>query len=299
MRVFVTGGTGFIGSALIPELTRAGHEVLGLARSEAAAKALTLAGAKVHRGDLDDPSSLQSGVALADGVIHAGFQPGFSSFAAASEVERRAVEAFGAALAGSDRPLVITSGTAAIQPGRVATEDDATLFSSATVPRIATEEVATALAQRGVRASVVRVSLVHGEGDRGLHILPTLIGLAHEKGVSAYVGQGDNHWPAVHVLDIANLYRLALEKGAAGARYHGVAENGVTYREIAEVIAKRLGVPLVAKAPEAAAEHFGLYAMFAGMDGRVSSRLTQERLGWRPTHASLLEDLERGSYFKS
>ena len=299
MRVFVTGGTGFIGSALIPELTNAGHEVLGLARSDAAAKALTAAGARVHRGDLEDLSSLKSGVALADGVIHAGFQPGFSSFAAASEVERRAVETFGAVLAGSDRPLVITSGTAAIQPGRVATEDDATLLSSATVPRIATEEVATALAERGVRASVVRVSIVHGDGDRGLHVLPSLIGLAREKGVSAYVGQGDNHWPAVHVLDIATLYRLALEKGTAGARYHGVAEDGVTFREIAEVIAKRLGVPVVAKSPAAAAEHFGLYAMFAGMDGRVSSRLTQERLGWRPTHASLLEDLERGNYFQS
>lgn len=299
MRVFVTGATGFIGSALVPELKQAGHHVLGLARSDAAATALTAAGAEVLRGDLDDLRSLQRGVALADGVIHAGFQPGFESFAAASETERRAVETFGAALAGSDRPLVITSGTAAIQPGRVATEDDATLFSSAMIPRIATEETATALAERGVRISVVRVSIVHGEGDRGLHVLPSLIRLARDKGVSAYVGEGDNRWPAVHVRDIANLYRLALEKGTAGARYHGVAEDGVTYREIAEVIAKRLGIPVVAKTQEAAAEHFGLYAMFAGMNGRVSSRLTQERLGWRPAHASLLEDLERGSYFNN
>lgn len=299
MRVFVTGGTGFIGSALIPELKRAGHEVLGLARSEAAAQALTAAGAQVHRGDLDEPNSLRSGAALADGVIHAGFEPDFSRFGAASEADRRAVETFGAVLAGSDRPLVITSGTAVIQPGRVATEDDATLFRSTTLPRAATEETATALAERGVRASVVRVSLVYGEGDRGLHILPTLIRLAREKGVSAYVGQGDNHWPTVHVRDIATLYRLALEKGTAGTRYHGVAENNVTFREIADVIAKRLGVPLVSKSPEAAVEHFGPYAMFASMNGQVSSRLTRERLGWRPTHPSLLEDLERGSYFRS
>ena len=299
MRVFVTGGTGFIGSALIPELIGAGHEVIGLARSDAAAKALTAAGARVHRGDLDDPSSLRRGAELADGVIHAGFQPDFSTFVASSEADRRAVETFGAVLAGTDRPLVITSGTAAIQPGRVATEDDATLFSSTAIPRIATEETASAIAASGVRASVVRVSIVHGEGDRGLHVLPSLIALARAKGVSAYVGQGDNRWPAVHVRDVAALYRLALERATAGARYHAVAENDVTYRQIAELIARRLGVPAVAKTPDEAAEHFGLYTMFAGMDGRVSSRLTRERLNWRPTHASLLEDLERGSYFEN
>jgi len=158
--------------------------------------------------------------------------------------------------------------------------------------------VAIALAKRRVRVSVVRVSIVHGEGDRGFHVLPSLIQLAREKGASAYVGQGDNHWPAVHVLDIAQLYRLALEKGTPGAYYHGVAEDGVTYREIAEVIARRLGVPLRAMSPEAAAEHFGLYGLFASMDARVSSQLTRERLGWRPTQVSLLDDLERGSYFE-
>ncbi len=298
MRVFVTGGTGLIGQALVGELLRAGHEVLGLARSERAAQALSHAGAQVHRGDLEDVRSLRAGVASADGVIHAAFEPGFANFAQASATELRALDAFAAELAGSARPLIITSGTAALAPGRVATEDDATLLSSALVPRIATEEKAIELAERGLRVSVVRVSIVHGEGDHSPHVLPSLIELARKTGVSAYVGEGDNVWPTAHVRDIAALYRLSLEKGARGAHYHGVAEESLTFREIAQAIATRLGIPLVSLSPEAAASHFGLYTMFACMDGRVSSRLTRERLNWTPSHASLLEDLAQGSYFK-
>jgi nucleoside-diphosphate-sugar epimerase len=295
MRVFVTGGTGFIGSAIVRELIEAGHRVLGLARSEASAKALTAAGAEVHRGDLGDSDSLCSGVAAADGVIHAGFQHDFANFKAVSEIDRQAIDTLGGAVAGSDRPLVITSGLFLVPSCRVATEDDASAFHSAALPRAATEEAAASAAERGARISVVRAAVVHGDGDP--HFLSTVIKLAREKGVSAHVVDGLNHWPAVHVLDIARLYRLALEKGAAGARYHGVAEEGVTFRAIAELVAKRLGVPLVSLSPDQAADHFGAFAMFASMDRRASSTQSQERLGWRPRHPSLLEDLDRGTYF--
>jgi len=297
MRVFLTGGTGFIGTAVVPELLQAGHQVLGLARSEATAKALSAAGVKAHRGSLDDVDSLRSGAAASDAVLHIGFNHDFANFKAMCETDRRAIEALGAELAGSDRPLVVTSGAALVTPGRVATEDDVSTLTSADFPRAASEEAAVALAGRGVRISVVRLAVVHGDGDP--HFIPSLIKLAREKGVSAYVGDGLNRWPAVHRLDAAHLYKLVLEKGSKGAHYHAVAEEGVALKGIAEVIGRRLKVPTVSKSKEEAAAHFGGFAMFAGMDGRASSKLTRERLGWRPVQVSLLADLEGGSYFRS
>lgn len=298
MRVFITGGTGFIGSAIVQELLKAGHQVLGLARSDASAKALAAAGAEVHRGDLQDLDSLRRGAASSEGVIHNGFIHDFSRFKEVCEVDRRAVEALGGELAGSNRPFVVTSGTALIAPGRLATENDVSGVDSSVLPRVATEEAATSLAARGVRVSLVRLSpSVHGDGDHGF--VPMLITMAREKGVSAYVGDGSNRWNAVHRLDAAQLFRLALEKAPAGARLHAVAEQGVVFREIAEVIGKRLNLPVVSKSKEEAASHFGWFTHFASLDCPASSQLTQERFGWRPARPSLIEDLERGSYFKS
>lgn len=298
MRVFLTGATGFIGSAIVPELIGAGHQVLGLARSDAGAKSLAAAGAKVHRGDLEDLDSLRSGVAAADGVIHTGFNHDFSRFKEVCEVDRRVIETFGAALAGSDRPIVITSGTALVSPGRLATEESVSTITSADIPRVATEDAATLMATQGVRAALMRLSpSVHGDGDH--QFVPTLINIAREKGVSAYIGDGRNRWNAVHRLDAARLFRLALEKATAGARYHAVAEEGIAFRDIAEVIGRRLNIPVVSKSPEEAADHFGWMAAFAGLDCPASSKLTQERLGWRPVQPTLLTDLERGSYFKT
>jgi len=302
MRIFVTGATGFIGTAIVQELIRSGHQVLGLARSDAAAKSLVTAGANVHRGDVEDLDSLQSGAALSDGVIHTGFIHDFSRFKAVCEIDRHAIEALGSALVGSDRPLIITSGTALVSPGHLAIEEDIPLFNSSTHPRIASEEAALALAARGVRVAVVRLSpSVHGEGDHGFlyGFVSVLISIAREKGISAYIGDGLNCWTAVHRLDAAHLFRLALEKATAGTNFHGVAEEGITVRDIAEVIGRHLNIPVVAKSPEEATTHFGWFADFAGLDCPASSKLTQERLGWRPVHPSLLADLERDSYFKT
>lgn len=291
MRVFLTGATGFIGSAIIPELINAGHQVIGLARSDAGAKSLITAGAQVHRGDLEDLASLRSGAAMSDGVIHCAFNHDFSRYAANCEADRLAIEALGSALVGSDRPLIVTSGTAVVlAPGRLATEEDLPTSSSAGIPRSASEEAAASMLSRGVRVSVMRLPQVHDRLKQGL--VTPLIAVAREKGVSAYVGDGRNRWPAAHVLDTARLYRLALEKGEAGARYHAVAEEGVPLRDIADAIGRRLNLPVVAKSPEEAADHFGWLGLFIGFDAPASSARTRERLGWRPAQVGLITDLE-------
>jgi len=294
MRVFVTGATGFIGSAVVRELIDAGHQVLGLARSDAAAKSLVAVGGDVHRGSLEDLESLRSGAAAVDGVIHTAFIHDFSNYGPAAEADRRAIDTLGDALAGSERRLIVTSGTLLAQrQGSLATEEDA---HNPNFPR-KSEEAALALAARGVRASVLRLPpSVHGNGDHGF--VPRLISIAREKGVSAFIGDGLNRWPAVHRFDAAHLYRLVLEKGSAGATYHGVADEGVPTREIAEAIARGLNVPVVGKSSEEAADHFGWIARFFGIDAPASSALTQERLGWRPTQVGLIADLNADHYFE-
>jgi nucleoside-diphosphate-sugar epimerase len=300
MKVFVTGATGFIGSAVVREMLAAGHQVLGLARSDAAASKIASAGAEVHRGELDDLDSLRRGAAASDGVIHLASE----SVSDASDPTKivqmalRAIETLGSALAGPDRPFVVTSGIAILSPDRLVTEEDAPSPNSAMAIGMALEETALSLSSRGVRVSVVRLPLsVHGEGDHGF--VPALIGIARARGVSAYPGDGANRWPAVHRLDAAHLFRLALESAKAGSRLHGVADQEVPVREIAGVIGSHLGVPVVSLPVEEASEHFGFLGHFFSMDYTASSALTQQRLGWHPVQPALLADLDQDYYFRN
>ncbi|MBM6593947.1 SDR family oxidoreductase [Microvirga pudoricolor] len=295
MRVFVTGATGFIGGAVVRDLMEAGHRVTGLARSEAAANALEAAGAGVHRASLEDLDGLRAGAEAAEGVIHTAFNHDFTTFRDNCEADRRVIAALGSGLAGSDRPLVVTSGIGILPQGRVSTEASDPATGAAAHPRAASEEAANALAAEGLPVSVVRLPpSVHGDGDRGF--VPILIGIARRTGISAFIGDGANRWPAVHRDDAARLFRLALEHGSAGARHHGVAEEGILFRDIAGVIGRRLDLPVRSLTPDEAARHFGWFAHFAGLDCPTSSRLTQERLGWRPKGIGLLEDLDRPGY---
>ncbi len=297
MRIFVTGATGYIGSAIVRELLTAGHQVLGLARSDAAATSLASAGAEVHRGTLDDLDSLRSGAVATDGVIHTAFNniSETTDFAAVLQADLRAVEAMGAALEGSGKSFVVTSGTLPLSTlGRLGTEEDV-LDSS--LPRIASENAAVAMAERGVRSSVVRLApSVHGEGD--MHgFVPSLIGIARAKGVSAYVGDGSNHWPAVHRLDAARLFRRAAEAALAGSRLHGAGEEGIPFRDIAEAIGRQLKLPVVSIEASDAGAHFSFLSAFVSADNPTSSTKTQELLGWQPQGPGLIADIEQGHYF--
>ena len=296
MRVFLTGATGFIGTAIIPELIGAGHEVLGLARSDEGAKALAAAGVEVHRGSIEDLESMRSGAAEADAVIHCAFIHDFSKFAENCEKDRKVIEAIGEVLAGSGKPFLITSGTGLIAgaPGKPSTEDDPKP-SSSVIPRVASEEEADRIAAKGVRVSVVRLPQVHDPRKAGL--ITYAVAIAREKGVSAYIGDGSNRWPAAHVSDVARLYRLVLEKGESGARYNAVAEEGVRMRDIAEILGRGLKLPVVSITAEEAANHFGWLAMFAGRDLAASSAKTRERLGWQPAGPTLIADLEQMKFF--
>ena len=291
MRVFVTGATGFIGSAVVPELLKAGHQVLGLTRSDAGAKALAAAGAEVHRGSLEDLESLRRGAADSDGVIHLAFIHDLSKFKENCEIDKRAIEALGSVLAGSDRPLIVASTTGGLSaPGQVATEEHVVPAKSP-FPRVSEQ---TALSLKGVSASIMRLPQVHDTVKQGL--VTYAIAVAREKGVSAYVGNGANRWPAAHISDVGHLYRLALEKHEAGAKYHAVAEEGVPLREIAEVIGRGLKVPVKSIRPEEAPAHFGWLGMFASLDFPASSTITREKLGWHPTGPRLIADLIRMNY---
>ena len=308
MRDFITGASGWIGSAVVPELIGAGHQVVGLARSEASAAAIAAAGAEVQRGSLDDLDILRSVAAGSDGVIHLAFKHDIAfsgGFQEASDADRRAVEALGEALAGSDRPFVLASGTLGLAPGRVGTERDGhdaapAMVALARGPRTrhATAELVLSLASRGVRSSVVRLSPTnHGVGDQGF--MASLVGIARDKGAAGHVGDGSSRWPAVHRLDSAHLFRLALEGAPAGSTLHAVADEGVPMRDIAEVIGRHLHLPVVSIAPEDAGEHFAWMAGFVALDSPVSSALTRDLLGWEPVQPGLIDDLDEGHYFRS
>lgn len=292
MRVFVTGATGFIGSRIVPELISAGHQVLGLARSDAGAQSLAAAGAQVQRGGLEDLESLRNGADASDAVLHTAFQLDWARFAESCELDKRAIEAIGDVLQGSSRPFIVTSGVG-VADGRTATENDPPIPPSDTYPR-ASEGTAVALLERGVRASVMRLPQVHDTEKQGL--ITPLIAVARAKGVSAYVGDGNNRWPAAHVTDVARLYRLALEKGAAGDRYHAVAEEGVPLKDIATTIGRGLNMPVISIPPERAQAHFGFLGFFAAWDAHTSSAQTRAKLGWNPTGPDLLTDLANMRY---
>ncbi|WP_329243470.1 SDR family oxidoreductase [Streptomyces canus] len=295
MRVFVTGATGFVGSAVTRELLDAGHEVLGLARSDRSVEALKSAGAEVHRGDLNDLDSLRRGAAAADGVAHLAFIHDFTNLTSSGEADLRAIEAIGSVLEGTGKPFVVTSGLLTA-PGRLGTEEDPADPDSPAKHRHASEFAALALAERGVRSSVLRLPpSVHGEGDIGF--VPMFIDFARDKGVSAMVGDGSNHWAAVHRLDAARLFRLALEAAPAGVRLHAIGDEGVPFREIAETVGRGLGVPVTSVAPEDATDHFGWLGRFAAIDMRASATLTRKLLDWQPEHPALIPDLEAGHYF--
>ena len=293
MRVFVTGASGWIGSALVPQLLEAGHHVVGLARSDASADALAAAGAEVHWGSLEDPDLLRPAATKADAVVHLAFIHDFSDYDAANETDRRAIEVMGAALEGSDRPLVIASGVATTADGRAATENDP---AAPGFPRSLATTMTLALADKGVRTSVVRLPpTVHGRGDHGF--ITMLAATAREKGVAGYIGDGSNVWPAVHRSDAATAFRLALEQAPAGSVWHAVAEEGVPTRQIADVIGRHLDVPTASIDPDDAVAHFGWLGAIWAINAPTSSAVTRDRLGWRPTGPGLLEDLEQGHYF--
>lgn len=293
MRVFVTGASGFIGSAVVPELLSKGHQVVGLARSEASAKAVAATGAQVLRGDLNDLASLKKGAAESDGVIHLGFIHDFANFEASVKTDLHAIQTMGETLAGSNRPFVIASGTAGLTPGHLATED--TPYDPAIHPRVANAVVALGFKDRGVRVSFVRLSpTVHGEHDHGF--VRVIADIARAKGVSGYIGDGSNRWNAVHRMDAAPLFRLAVEKAPAGAILHAVGEEAIAARQIAEVIGRKLGLPLASVSPDNAGAHFGWMGRFFALDQPASSERTQKEMGWKPTHQTLLADLEAGYY---